>query len=66
MVNAEAYDFRPKPDSAVGDRGVRFFVPWGLGGVVGEWQLGGLILKDFFGNQPVGKRDAGAMEGPGE
>jgi hypothetical protein len=54
VVNAEAHDFRPKPDSAVGDRGVRFFVPWGLGGVVGEWQLGGLILKDFFGKDPVG------------
>lgn len=29
-----------------------------------EWQFNGPFLKDFFGNAPVGKRDAGAIELP--
>ncbi len=37
--DAEAHDFRPTPGSAVIDRGVEFFVPWGLYGVVGEWHF---------------------------
>jgi hypothetical protein len=39
VLNADAHDFRPKPDSAVTGRGVKFFVPWALSGVVGEWQF---------------------------
>jgi hypothetical protein len=27
-----------------------------------EWQFNGPFLRDFFGNDPVGQRDAGAME----
>ena len=27
-----------------------------------EWQFNGPFLKDFTGNEPVGKRDAGAIE----
>ncbi|MDA3961505.1 MAG: hypothetical protein PF961_11995, partial [Planctomycetota bacterium] len=37
VYDAEASDFRPTDDSAVIDRGVRVFVPWGLYGTVGEW-----------------------------
>ena len=32
-------DFRPTADSAALDRGVRFFVPWGLYATVGEWHF---------------------------
>ena len=35
--DAVAHDFRPLPSSAAVDAGVRFFVPWGLARVVGEW-----------------------------
>lgn len=37
--NADAHDFRPVPGSPVIDRGVKFFVPWGLYAVVGEWHF---------------------------
>lgn len=30
-------DLRPKPDSAAIANGVKYFVPWGLYGTVGEW-----------------------------
>jgi hypothetical protein len=36
-VSAEDHDFRCKPDSVAVGKGVKFFVPWGLYGVVGEW-----------------------------
>ena len=32
-------DFRPAPESAALDRGVKFFAPWGLHAVVGEWNF---------------------------
>ncbi|TVR49853.1 MAG: hypothetical protein EA425_11270 [Puniceicoccaceae bacterium] len=35
--DSSAQDFRPRPGSPVIDQGVRFFVPWALSGVVGEW-----------------------------
>lgn len=31
-----------------------------------EWEFNGPFLKDFFGNDPVGERDAGAMEHIGQ
>ncbi|MFO7955911.1 MAG: LamG-like jellyroll fold domain-containing protein [Candidatus Brocadiia bacterium] len=37
--DAEAHDFRPAPSSAAEGRGARFFVPWGLKAVVGEWHF---------------------------
>jgi hypothetical protein len=39
VMNAEQHDFRPRAGSAVIDRGVKFFVPWSLSAVVGEWQF---------------------------
>jgi concanavalin A-like lectin/glucanase superfamily protein len=36
---ADKLDFRPMAGSAVTDRGVRFFVPWALYGMVGEWNF---------------------------
>jgi concanavalin A-like lectin/glucanase superfamily protein len=35
----EGGDFRPAPDSAAIDSGVRVFVPWGLYATVGEWNF---------------------------
>lgn len=32
-------DFRPAPNSAAANSGVRVFVPWALSGVVGEWHF---------------------------
>ncbi len=32
-------DYRPQAGSAVIDRGVRLFVPWGLSAMVGEWNF---------------------------
>ncbi len=37
--NAAAHDFRPAENSPVIDRGVKFFVPWALYAVVGEWNF---------------------------
>ncbi|MGD2175241.1 MAG: hypothetical protein PVJ27_07545, partial [Candidatus Brocadiaceae bacterium] len=37
--DAEGHDFRPTAGSPVIDGGVKFFVPWGLYGVVGEWHF---------------------------
>ena len=37
--DAAGHDFRPAPGSPAKDKGVRFFVPWGLSRVVGEWQF---------------------------
>lgn len=37
--NAADHDFRPTADSAAIDRGVRYFVPWGLHMTVGEWNF---------------------------
>ncbi len=39
MPNAAQHDFRLGPDSPAIDRGVKFFVPWGLYGMVGEWNF---------------------------
>ncbi len=39
LVDPEAGDFRPVEGSAAIDRGVKFFVPWGLSGMVGEWNF---------------------------
>lgn len=39
VLNAEKLDFRPRAGSAVIDRGVKYFVPWALSAVVGEWQF---------------------------
>ncbi len=37
--DAESHDFRPTADSAAIDRGVKFFIPWSLYAVVGEWNF---------------------------
>ena len=37
--NAAEHDFRPKANSEAVDRGVRYFVPWALSGMVGEWNF---------------------------
>lgn len=39
VVDPSRADFRPTDDSPLIDRGVRVFVPWGMHGVVGEWQF---------------------------
>ncbi len=39
VLSAEKHDFRPRAGSAVIDRGVKYFVPWSLSAVVGEWQF---------------------------
>jgi hypothetical protein len=39
MRDPAAMDFRPSADSAAIDRGVRYFLPWGLSAVVGEWHF---------------------------
>jgi len=33
------WDLRPTPDSAAIDRGVKYFVPWALARMVGEWNF---------------------------
>ncbi len=40
LLDAENHDFRPKEGSTPIDRGVKFFVPWALYGVAGEWHFG--------------------------
>jgi hypothetical protein len=37
--DAAAHDFRPRPNSGLAGQGVKYFVPWGLGAVVGEWHF---------------------------
>jgi hypothetical protein len=39
VLNAEEHNFRPRAGSAVAGRGVKYFVPWSLSAVVGEWQF---------------------------
>ncbi|MFW6286337.1 MAG: LamG domain-containing protein, partial [Candidatus Sumerlaeota bacterium] len=39
LADAANHDFRPAPDSAAKDRGIRPFVPWSLYATVGEWQF---------------------------
>jgi hypothetical protein len=39
LADPEKMDFRPIPGCEAIDRGVRFFVPWGLCGTVGEWSF---------------------------
>jgi hypothetical protein len=39
LRNPAAGDYRPTHDSAAIDQGVKFFVPWGLARVVGEWHF---------------------------
>lgn len=39
LPSAARRDFRPGPGGAVEDRGVKFFVPWGLYATVGEWNF---------------------------
>jgi concanavalin A-like lectin/glucanase superfamily protein len=38
-VNPEAHDFRLKAGAPALNKGVRYFVPWGLYAVVGEWNF---------------------------
>ncbi|MFO8006967.1 MAG: LamG-like jellyroll fold domain-containing protein, partial [Candidatus Brocadiia bacterium] len=40
LRDPKAHDFRLREGSAPVDRGVKFFVPWALYGVVGEWHFG--------------------------
>jgi hypothetical protein len=61
VVNAEEHDFRPLPDSATVNRGVKVFVPWGLSGVTGEWHFRKykadpttLIGDNFFSTPELG------------
>ncbi len=39
MRDPDNMDFRPSPGSAAIDHGVRYFLPWGLYAVVGEWHF---------------------------
>ncbi len=39
VVDAANHDFRPAEGSELTDRGVKFFVPWGLYATVGEWHF---------------------------
>jgi hypothetical protein len=39
VTNAAEHDFQPKAGSAAIDQGVKFFVPWALCGIVGEWNF---------------------------
>ncbi len=39
LRDPDGFDFRPAAGSAAADRGVRFFVPWSLAAVVGEWNF---------------------------
>ncbi len=39
LMNPAGHDFRPRPESPTIDRGCKYFVPWGLYGVVGEWNF---------------------------
>lgn len=39
LPNADRFDFRPRPGLPAADGGVRYFVPWGLARVVGEWHF---------------------------
>ena len=39
VVDVKAHNFQLKPDSIAIDNGVKVFVPWGLYGVVGEWNF---------------------------
>ncbi len=39
LRNPEDFDFRPNPNSAAIDRGVKAFVPWSLHAMVGEWNF---------------------------
>ena len=39
MPNAPEHDFSLSPESKAIDRGTKFFVPWSLYGVVGEWHF---------------------------
>jgi hypothetical protein len=39
LADPANYDFRPRKDSGAIDRGVKFFVPWGLYATVGEWNF---------------------------
>lgn len=39
LVDPAREDYRPRPGSAVVDMGVKFFAPWGLARVVGEWHF---------------------------
>jgi hypothetical protein len=39
LVDPARGQFQPRPDSAVADMGVKFFVPWALSRVVGEWSF---------------------------
>ena len=37
--NPDAHDFRLRDDSPAAERGVKFFVPWGLYAMAGEWNF---------------------------
>jgi concanavalin A-like lectin/glucanase superfamily protein len=39
LVDPARDDFRPAPGSGTKDMGVKFFVPWGLSRMVGEWNF---------------------------
>jgi hypothetical protein len=39
FVNADKHDFTPVPNSPAKDKGVKFFVPWSLYAMVGEWNF---------------------------
>ena len=39
LPKADQHDFRPAPNSAAADQGVKSFVPWSLYAVVGEWNF---------------------------
>ncbi len=36
---ADKQDYRPRPGGPAADRGVKYFLPWSLYGVVGEWNF---------------------------
>ncbi len=58
LADPDNEDYRPDDSQAVKDRGVKYFVPWSVGAMVGEWNFfksednPGLVLGEHFYMQP--------------
>jgi hypothetical protein len=58
LMNPDKKDYRPKPGSAAEGRGIKYFVPWSVGAMVGEWNFyksestPTVILGEHFYMQP--------------
>ena len=64
LINPAGKDYRPATNSAVKERGVKYFVPWALARTVGEWNFfkstanPGTVLGDgFYMTDEYGLRD---------